>query len=68
MYPPRVKMTVTIKNHDSAFKLPIKVLGCSSESNLNVELTIPLGMTIYLYAITVLTVTMTLDIMHCVIE
>ena len=38
MYPPRVKMTVILKNPDHTLKLPIKVIG-SCSSNLDVELT-----------------------------
>ena len=43
-YPPRVKMTVTMKNtcHD-AFVLPVEIAGCSRENQLNVDITFPLG-------------------------
>ena len=43
IYPPRVKMTVILKNPDHVFKLPVKVVG-SSDSNLDVDLIFPLGM------------------------
>ena len=43
MYPPRVKMTVSMKSSDVAFKLPIKFNGCSDDSQLDIELTLPLG-------------------------
>lgn len=43
MYPPRVKMTVSMKRSDLAFKLPIKFNGCSDDSQLDIELTFPLG-------------------------
>lgn len=44
MYPPRVKMTVSAKCYDFSFKLPVKFIGCSSDSELDVELMFPLGM------------------------
>ena len=43
MYPPRVKMTVSMNSSDVAFKLPIKFNGCSDDSQLDIELTFPLG-------------------------
>ena len=44
MYPPRVKMTVGIKSlADLTFKLAIKFNGCSDDSQLDTELTFPLG-------------------------
>ena len=43
MYPPRVKMTVSLKNPDLTLKLPVKFTGCLSDSQLDVELTFPLG-------------------------
>ena len=43
MYPPRIKMTVRSRNPDSIFKIPIKFIGCSSDSNLDLEITFPLG-------------------------
>ena len=43
MYPPRVKMTVSLKNPDITLKLPIKFAGCSSDNQLDVEITFPLG-------------------------
>ena len=42
MYPPRVKITVTITRMDRAFKLPIKFEGPVSDHRLNVDLTFPL--------------------------
>ena len=48
MYPPRVKMTVSMKCSDLAFKLPIKFNGCSDDSQLDTELTFPLGMPRYI--------------------
>ena len=46
MYPPRVKMTVCIRGSNQQFKLPVKFSGCSNESQLDVELIFPLGMTL----------------------
>lgn len=43
MYPPRVKMTVSLRNPDLTLKLPVKFSGCLSDSQLDVELTFPLG-------------------------
>ena len=43
MYPPRVKMTVTMKYPDHAFKLPVKISGCSGTDQLDVDITFPLG-------------------------
>ena len=45
MYPPRVKMTV-IKQSDNILKLPVRIEGCSCDHQLDVELTIPLGIVI----------------------
>lgn len=43
MYPPRVKMTVTLNNFlNQSFKLQIKFIRCSRDSLLDVELTFPL--------------------------
>ena len=41
MYPPRVKMTVVMRS-DHDLKLPIKIEGCSSNCQLDVELAFPL--------------------------
>ena len=41
MYPPRVKMTITLKDFSLTFKLLVKFIGCSQDSNLDVELTFP---------------------------
>ena len=43
MYPPRVKMTVTLRNPDQILKIPVKFEGCSSDSQLNTDITFPLG-------------------------
>ena len=43
MYPPRVKMTVLMNSSEYLFKLPIKFIGCSADSQLDVELAFPLG-------------------------
>ena len=41
LYPPRVMMTVTCKSKASEpFKLPIRIVGCSSDSQLDMEITI----------------------------
>ena len=37
MYPPRVKMTVIVKN-THAVKIPMKFEGCTSDSKLDMEL------------------------------
>jgi hypothetical protein len=41
MYPPRVMMTVTAVN-TAPFKLNVKVSGCSSEDQLDRDITFPL--------------------------
>ena len=43
MYPPRVKMTVAMRNPTCTHKVPIKFEGCEDNLPLNVDLTIPLG-------------------------
>ena len=43
MYPPRVKMTVAMKNADQMMKLPVRIEGCSGDDQLDTELTFPLG-------------------------
>ena len=43
MYPPRIKMTVSMRNPTSTLTLPIKFVGCSSDSQLDMELTFPFG-------------------------
>ena len=47
MYPPRVKMTVSLVHSHQAFKLPVKFEGCSSDSQVDLELTFPLSGIIY---------------------
>ena len=42
MYPPRVKMTIMLRDQDS-HKLLIKFVGCSADSQLDTELALPLG-------------------------
>ena len=42
MYPPRVKMTVTLRNRGDIFKVPVKFSG-HVDAELDVELTVPLG-------------------------
>ena len=44
MYPPRVKMTVVLKNPDTVLKLPVRIEGCLSDNQLDTELTFPFGM------------------------
>lgn len=41
MYPPQVKMTVIMNNSDLVLKIPVKFEGCTSDSQLDVELTLP---------------------------
>ena len=43
MYPPRVKMTVSMRNPKHILKLAIKFAGCSSDCQLDVDITFPLG-------------------------
>ena len=45
MYPPRVKMTVSMKNPklNHSITLPVKFLGSVGDDKLDVELTLPLG-------------------------
>ena len=43
MYPPRVKMTVSIKDSSiTDFVLPVKFIGCR-DNELDTDLTLPLG-------------------------
>ena len=53
MYPPRVMMTVTLVN-TAPFKLNVKVAGCSSESQLDRDITFPLGNQIVQFTVTVI--------------
>ena len=47
IYPPRIKMTITMKKPDVTIKLPIKFKGHLGDGNgLDVELTLPLGIII----------------------
>ena len=48
MYPPRVTMTVIMKNPSSTLTLPIRFIGCSSGHQLDVELILPLGKVVYM--------------------
>ena len=48
MYPPRVTMTVIMKNPSSTLTLPIRFMGCSSDHQLDVELIFPLGKVVYM--------------------
>ena len=43
MYPPRVKMTVSMKDTDMIIKLPVRIEGSLSDDQLDTELTFPLG-------------------------
>ena len=45
MYPPCVKMTVSMKNPklNHSITLPIKFLGCVGDGKLDIEVTLPLG-------------------------
>ena len=43
IHPPRVKMTVTTTNDISPFILRMNVAGCSSENQLDMDITFPLG-------------------------
>ena len=43
MYPPRVKMTVSMTNPSCFSTLPVKVSGCEGDGKLDMELTLPLG-------------------------
>ena len=56
MYPPRVKMTVVMSN-TSPFRLSLKVAGCSSENQLDMDIALPLGIIIllsnFLYEVTI---------------
>ena len=45
MYPPRVKMTVSIKHPNlNQFILPVKFEGCRDDGELDMDLTLPFGM------------------------
>ena len=41
-YPPRVKMTIRLQDPTNIFKMPIKILGTSTDGKLDVELTFPI--------------------------
>ena len=43
MYPPRVVMTISIRNPELTHTLPIKFEGCADNSQLDIDLTIPFG-------------------------
>ena len=43
MYPPRVKITIRLRNHDAIIKLPVKFSGHVCDNQLDVDLTVPLG-------------------------
>ena len=43
MYPPRIKMTVSMNNPNHSITLPVRFLGCEGDDKLDVELTLPLG-------------------------
>lgn len=43
LYPPRVKVSISLKSPDHFFKLPFKFTGCSSDHTLDMELNFPLG-------------------------
>ena len=45
MYPPRIKMTVSLNNSDITIKLSVKFSGYVGEDDheLDVELTLPIG-------------------------
>ena len=44
MYPPRVIMTVAMKNPDDIFKLSVRIEGCSEEDQLDIQLCFPPSM------------------------
>ena len=47
MYPPRVIMTVTMRTPDhTPVTFPVAFEGCSSDSQLNTDITFPLGIII----------------------
>lgn len=46
MYPPRVKMTVVLKNPDTVLKVPVRIEGCLTDNQLDTELAFPLSMLI----------------------
>ena len=41
-YPPRVKMTIMLRDSRDQFKLPIKFVGCTKNSLLDIDLALPL--------------------------
>ena len=44
MYPPRMKLTICWTKPDDVFTIPIKFTGCSTDSQLDVDLKFPIGM------------------------
>ena len=52
MYPPCVKITVTMRN-TNPFKVSVKVKGCSTENDLDMDISFPLGNLIFwVYVVT----------------
>ena len=43
MYPPRVKMTIILRDPNVIIKLPVKFSGHDGDNQLDVELSVPLG-------------------------
>ena len=43
MYPPRIKMTVSLYNSDTQVKLPVKFSGYVEDHQLDTELILPSG-------------------------
>ena len=41
MYPPRVKMTVSIREPNLTVILPVKFTGCKTDGRLDMDLTLP---------------------------
>ena len=46
MYPPRVRMTVVMKNPDDIFKLLVVINGCLEKNQLDIQLCFPPSMCI----------------------
>ena len=41
MYPPRIKMTIVMKDADLTLVIPVKFEGCTKDSQLDMDLTLP---------------------------
>ena len=48
MYPPRVRLTIRMRDPNLITTIPVRFIGCAVEGKLDIELSLPLGNTIML--------------------